>query len=181
MKIFVNFLSAFRLLAGFIVAAFAFVGSWLPAFCFVLAGFLSDLIDGPLARKFHVETKGGKVLDLTVDILFDECVIGALFLLGKISLPVEILMAVVIVCLRFPVIFESKKVLVGAGFIACTIYSPTMFWLIGKHYALPALGSKGLTYLVASAVPIGFLIIFFKRERVMNDLRKAVQAFLSKS
>lgn len=130
------------------------------------------MIDGPLARKFKVETQGGKVLDLTADILFDECIIGALFLLGKISLPVEIVLAVVIVCLRFPVIFESNKKLVLVGAFSCAIYSPAMLWLIGKHYALPALGNTGLAVGIVVAVLIGLLVIFLKRKRILKDLEK---------
>lgn len=176
MKTFVNALSTFRLFVGFAVMVLAFAGSWSLAFCLVLAGFLSDLIDGPLARKFQVETKGGKVLDLTADILFDECIISALFLLGKISLPVEIIMAVAIVFIRFTVIFESK-VLVRAGMLSFSAYSPGMFWLIGKHYALPALGQQVFVYALASTIPIGLLIIFLKRERIVGDLKKARDAF----
>jgi len=177
-KAIVNGLSVFRLFAGFVVVALAFAGDWISASRLILAGFLSDLIDGPLARKFHVETKGGKVLDLTADIVFDECIIGALFLLGKISLPVEIVMAVVIVCLRFTVIFESKT-LVRVGMILGVAYSPGMVWLIGKYYAFPALGSKGIVCLTVSAIPVGLLIAFFKRERIMGDLRKVKNMFLS--
>jgi phosphatidylglycerophosphate synthase len=176
MKKIVNTISAFRLFAGFFVMFLAFTGSWPLAFYLILAGFLSDLIDGPLARKFKVETKGGKALDLSADILFDECIIGVLFLLGKISLPMEIVMAVAIVCLRFPVIFESKKMF-RVGVAAWAVYSPAMLWLIGKHYALPALGSRGLAYLIALAVPVGLLIAFLKRERIVEDLSKTRKAF----
>lgn len=175
-KTIVNTISAFRLLAGFVIMILAFAGSWPWAFCLILAGFLSDLVDGPLARRFKVETKGGKILDLTADILFDECIIGVLFLLGKISLPVEIIMAVVIVCLRFPVIFESNKMLVLIGAIACAVYSPAMFWLIGRYYALPVLGNKGIAFVIIVAIPVGLLIAFLKRERIMKDLQKAQKA-----
>lgn len=177
MKRIVNAISAFRLLAGFAIVGLAFTGSWPLAFFLILAGFLSDLVDGPLARKFKVETKGGKVLDLTADVLFDECIVGVLFLIGKISLPVEVVMAVVIVCLRFPVIFESNRILVLVGALACAIYSPAMFWLIGRFYALPVLGSKGIAMVIMGAIPIGLMIIFLKRERIMKDFQKAQKVF----
>jgi len=178
MKKLVNALSTFRLFVGFAVGILAFSGSWLIAFCLILAGFLSDLIDGPLARRFKVETKGGKALDLTADIIMDECIIGALFLLGKISLPTEIIMTVAIVFIRFPVMVESQ-VLVRVGMLSFSAYSPGMLWLIGKHYALPALGHKVFTYAIACAILIGLVIIFLKRERIMGDLKKARKAFTS--
>ena len=178
MKTIVNTISAFRLFAGFVIMILAIAGSWPLALCFILAGFLSDLVDGPLARKFKVETKGGKVLDLSADIIFDECIVGVLFLLGKISMPVEIIMAVVIVCLRFPVIFESNKMLVLVGAISCAIYSPAMFWLIGRFYALPVLGSKGIAFIIVVSIPVALLIVFLKRKRIMEDLGKVKNAFL---
>lgn len=178
MKTIVNTISVFRLLAGFVIMILALAGSWPLAFYLVLAGFLSDLVDGPLARKFKVETKGGKILDLSADILFDECIVGVLFLLGKISMPMEITMALAIVCLRFPVIFESNKKLVLVGAVAFVFYSPAMLWMIGRFYALPVLGSKGIAFAIIIAVPVGLWIIFLKRKRIIEDVSKVRRSFL---
>jgi CDP-diacylglycerol--glycerol-3-phosphate 3-phosphatidyltransferase len=63
MKIFVNFLSVFRILAAFaIIFTIMFNMPWLTFILFTL-GALSDWFDGYLARKYNCCTKLGGVLD----------------------------------------------------------------------------------------------------------------------
>ena len=67
MKLFVNFLSCFRVLAAFaIIPALLFQHYWCALILFVLAA-LSDWFDGFLARKYDVCTKLGGVIDSTGD------------------------------------------------------------------------------------------------------------------
>ncbi len=63
MKFFVNFLSAFRIIAAFaIVPTLMFRMYWLTFVLYVLAG-ISDWFDGYLARKYNVCSKVGGVMD----------------------------------------------------------------------------------------------------------------------
>lgn len=63
MKFFVNFLSAFRIVAAFaIIPALMFQSYWIAFILFAL-GAISDLFDGWLARKYNVCSKIGGVMD----------------------------------------------------------------------------------------------------------------------
>jgi CDP-diacylglycerol--glycerol-3-phosphate 3-phosphatidyltransferase len=63
MKALVNFLSIFRIAAAFAVPALLLEQYFaLALFVFALAA-ITDFLDGYMARKFHVETKAGGVLD----------------------------------------------------------------------------------------------------------------------
>ncbi len=69
-KIFVNLLTSSRLIATFFMPL---MFSTLPAHIFILITgliFLTDLIDGKIARKFEVSTMFGSLLDMTADKLF---------------------------------------------------------------------------------------------------------------
>ena len=63
MKFFVNFLSAFRIAAAFvIIPTLMFQWYWISLVLFVLAA-ISDFFDGFLAKKFNVVSKIGGVMD----------------------------------------------------------------------------------------------------------------------
>ena len=63
MKFFVNFLSAFRITAAFVIIPTLLYGwYWTSFILFVLAS-ISDWFDGYLARKYNVCTKLGGVMD----------------------------------------------------------------------------------------------------------------------
>ena len=63
MKIFVNFLSAFRIASAFlIIPMLMFKWFWIAFVCYVLAA-MSDWFDGFLARKYNCCSKLGGVMD----------------------------------------------------------------------------------------------------------------------
>lgn len=63
MKFFVNFLSAFRIVAAFAIIPTLMFGMYWTTFILFLLGALSDWFDGFLARKYNVCTKLGGVMD----------------------------------------------------------------------------------------------------------------------
>ena len=79
-----NVISVLRI-AGSISLLFCDVKGWPFWTLYVLCG-LSDLLDGWLARKLHVESKTGAVLDSVADILFVVCC--AARLLQAVVIPV---------------------------------------------------------------------------------------------
>lgn len=178
MKLFVNVLSTFRLIVGFFIIYFVVIGSWKLAFYLVIAGLLSDLVDGPIARRFCVDTPGGKALDLTADIVLDQCVIGALFITGAIGLNMELTMALAIIFIRFGAFSDPR--LYGFSIPAFPIYSVGMIWLISKHYALNAFGLEGLEFLIGITILVTLIIIYLKRERIMADLKKTSRVLSGK-
>ena len=71
MKLLPNVISVLRV-AGSIGLLFCDVAGWLFWALYALCG-ISDMVDGPLARKLQAESKTGAVLDSVADILFVAC------------------------------------------------------------------------------------------------------------
>lgn len=63
MKFFVNFLSAFRIIAAFAIIPTLMFGMYWTTFILYVLAALSDFFDGYLARKYDVCTKLGGVMD----------------------------------------------------------------------------------------------------------------------
>ena len=78
-----NVISALRI-AGSIGLLFCDVAGWLFWALYALCG-ISDMVDGPLARKLQAESKTGAVLDSVADIVFVACC--AIRLLPVLEIP----------------------------------------------------------------------------------------------
>jgi len=70
MKFFVNFLSAFRILAAFLIIPTIMHNWYWITFIIYVLGALSDWFDGFLARKYNCTSKIGGVLDSISDKIF---------------------------------------------------------------------------------------------------------------
>lgn len=81
MKIFVNFLSAFRIVAAFAIIPLMLFGLYKTTFVVYVLAALSDWFDGFLARKYNVCTKIGGVMDHIGDKLL---VVNTLILLTMV-------------------------------------------------------------------------------------------------
>ena len=84
MKRLPNVISVIRI-AGSLGLLFCDVAGWLFWVLYALCG-ISDMVDGWLARKLHVETKAGAVCDSVSDIVFVACC--AIRLLPVLEIPV---------------------------------------------------------------------------------------------
>ena len=84
MKRLPNVISVLRI-AGSLGLLFCDVAGWLFWLLYALCG-ISDMVDGWLARKLHVETKVGAVCDSVSDIVFVACC--AIRLLPVLEIPV---------------------------------------------------------------------------------------------
>ena len=85
MKWLQNALSVFRFIAAFPILYSTIAGAWLTALILIICGYLSDLFDGFLARRYNIETPTGKIIDITADIILDESIICGLVLTHQIS------------------------------------------------------------------------------------------------
>ena len=83
MKHLPNIITALRI-AGSISLLFCNTNGWMFWTLYVLCG-LSDMVDGWLARRLHVESKTGSILDSIADLLFVACC--AIQLLPTMSIP----------------------------------------------------------------------------------------------
>ena len=84
MKRLPNVISVLRI-AGSLGLLFCDVAGWLFWVLYALCS-ISDMVDGWLARKLHVETKAGAVCDSVSDIVFVACC--AICLLPVLEIPV---------------------------------------------------------------------------------------------
>ena len=93
MKFFVNFLSAFRIVASFAIIGTLMGGMFLTTLILFLLAALSDFFDGYLARKYHACTKLGNVLDS----IGDKFLVVNSFVLLCIMMPVWFIVIPVII------------------------------------------------------------------------------------
>ena len=96
MKFFVNFLSAFRIVAAFAIVPSIMLHWYWIAFALFALGALSDLFDGMLARRYNECTKLGGVMDHIGDKLLVAntlIMLASMMSLWFIVVPVIILIA----------------------------------------------------------------------------------------
>ena len=130
-----NAISLLRV-AGSIGLLFFHVAGWLFWALYALCG-ISDMVDGPLARKLQAESKTGAVLDSVADIVFVACC--AIRLLPVLEIPtwlwiwagVIVIIKMVnqisalVVCKRFCFPHTWANKLTG---LLLFLTVPTMFW-----------------------------------------------------
>lgn len=127
-----NGLTAVRLI-GIVPAAWAVCAGrwWLAAAIFAVA-VVTDLADGPVARRFNHASPGGGLFDHTTDALFVATVLAALAATGYVN--VFLPMLVVLAFLQY--VLDSRAL---AGAVLRTS-------LIGRY--------NGIAYYVLAGIPI---------------------------
>ena len=89
-----NILTALRFVLIPIFAYFLFIEHYVAAAILFLAGGITDVLDGYIARKYHMITPLGKIADPMVDKLMQITAIVILSLVQKI-IPVELLIIII--------------------------------------------------------------------------------------
>ncbi len=109
MKLFVNFLSAFRIFTAFaIIPTLIYQLFWLTFILFIL-GAISDWFDGYLARKYNVCTKLGGVMDHIGDKLL---VVNAMIMLS-IMMPVWFIITPIIIMISRELYISGLREFLG--------------------------------------------------------------------
>ncbi|MBQ7055875.1 MAG: CDP-alcohol phosphatidyltransferase family protein [Alphaproteobacteria bacterium] len=109
MKLFVNFLSAFRIFTAFaIIPTLIYQLFWLTFILFIL-GAISDWFDGYLARKYNVCTKLGGVMDHIGDKLL---VLNAMIMLS-IMMPVWFIITPIIIMISRELYISGLREFLG--------------------------------------------------------------------
>ena len=130
-----NAISLLRV-AGSIGLLFCDVAGWIFWALYALCG-ISDMVDGPLARKLQAESKTGAVLDSVADIVFVACC--AIRLLSVLVIPTWLWIwagvivfikmvnqvSALVVCKRFCFPHTWANKLTG---LLLFLTVPTMFW-----------------------------------------------------
>ena len=168
-----NVLSLFRLLVGIPLLYAASADAWGLCLILIGAGYVSDLIDGPLARRFNAVSKYGKTYDLTADVIFDWTIVGGLVLTHRLEWWLAAGIATTILFIRLPSFIPT---LYKLGTIALPIWFGGMAWSV-YLYVEPT-GYEVL--LLQAAVPVLLLVVWFKRERIWSDVQMALKSFFLK-
>ena len=109
MKLFVNFLSAFRIFTAFaIIPTLIYQLFWLTFILFIL-GAISDWFDGYLARKYNACTKLGGVMDHIGDKLL---VVNAMIMLS-IMMPVWFIITPIIIMISRELYISGLREFLG--------------------------------------------------------------------
>ncbi len=118
-----NAISVLRI-AGSIGLLFCDVAGWMFWALYALCG-ISDMVDGPLARKLYAESKTGAVMDSVADIVFVACC--AIRLLPVLEIPVWLcIWAGVIVFIKMGFCFPHTLANKLTGFLLF-LTVPTLF------------------------------------------------------
>lgn len=131
-KTWANLLTLIRLLVVVPCALAAWRGQWDSAAVLLSAAILTDLLDGPVARRFNHHTALGGLFDHATDALFIAVLLAALASRGLIT--------------------PLLPALVAAAFIQYTLDSRA---LAGRPLKSSWLGrSNGIAYFVLGSIPV---------------------------
>lgn len=109
MKLFVNFLSGFRIFAAFAMIPVLMSQMYWTAFILFVLAAASDFFDGFLARKYRVETKIGGVLDHIGDKLL---VITTLIMLA-IMMPIWFIIVPIVIMIAREIYISGLREFLG--------------------------------------------------------------------
>ena len=109
MKFFVNFLSAFRILASFALIPTIMFGMYWTSFILYILAALSDFFDGYLARKYNVCTKIGGVMDH----IGDKLLVTNTLILLSIMMPVWFITIPVIIMIARELYISGLREFLG--------------------------------------------------------------------
>lgn len=141
----INGLTIFRIILALLVMGLIFSGYHLIAFFIFLLGVLTDLLDGDLARRYHLTSEIGKNLDGLADISLIYGAIIPLFILGDFSTFVEIAIIIatfLILAAVFEHTLKNKKLTMPGRKPSTTInsyfvYTCLALFIINSPYKYP--------------------------------------------
>ena len=109
MKAFVNFLSAFRIAASFLIVFTLLQGWYGTSFIIYILAALSDFFDGYLARKYNVCSKIGGVMDH----IGDKLLVVNTFIMLAIMMPVWFVVVPIIIMIARELYISGLREFLG--------------------------------------------------------------------
>jgi CDP-diacylglycerol--glycerol-3-phosphate 3-phosphatidyltransferase len=163
MKFFVNFLSAFRIVAAFaIIPLLMFQMYWTAFIVYTLAG-VSDFFDGWLARKYNVETKIGGVMDH----IGDKFLVVNTMIMLACMMPVWFVVVPVILMTARELYISGLREFLGTQKIEMPVGSKNGYFSMGKVKAFLQMIALG-----------AFLLIFAMGTIITPDMTSRVVMYL---
>ncbi len=172
-----NILTLIRLLAIPVLARLIYMGQPydLLAFIFFMGIWLTDMLDGYIARKYDQITEFGKLFDPFVDKLFQLTTAIMMYVVGKLPLWIPLLIAAkelamiiggLLLLRRFDKVVPARwygklaTVLFVAAFAVLFFLPPGYYWLTNYIFILP------LFFSLYSYVGYGINYIKVRREEL---------------
>lgn len=171
MKYAPNALSFFRLLLCVPLPYLASQNAWGMCLMLIALGYLSDLLDGPIARRYNTVSEYGKQLDLLADVVFDWAIVAGVARLLPVWFTAGLCVAILL--LRLPAFIPSFY---KAGTVAMLFWYCGMTWAI-SIYVLQGFGMEGLKKALMFAIPAIAIIAWLKRARIKSDIQKMKEEF----
>ena len=172
MKIFVNLITTLRFAYTLILAIMKAKISELAFIINIIILFLTDSIDGILARKYKVQTLYGSIMDTIADKTL--CIVLMLFLVKKIDMVFVMLIGeILIACINVLATLRGKKTqsrLLGKvkmWFISATIVLSYMYYFNLISYNTEFIGI--ITVLLQIATIIDYIEALKKQEGNSNQ------------
>lgn len=173
MRTLANAISFLRIPFSFFVVKLSLEGNWIEAFGFILAAWLTDAIDGPVARLGNA-SPSDRFLD--VDGVADACLstsmIAGLFLTQHLSWQILIVMAIALWPFWIGYIVAEKGTFFKKfcnGYIPFYHVTVSIFFL-GGYYAYLSFPDR-LTQITISATLTISVMCYLKRNRLRNWAR----------
>jgi CDP-diacylglycerol--glycerol-3-phosphate 3-phosphatidyltransferase len=177
-----NILTLIRLLAIPVLARLIYMGKPydLLAFIFFLGIWLTDMLDGYIARRFNQVTEFGKLFDPFVDKLFQLTTAVMMYIVGKLPLWIPLLIAIkelamiiggLLLLRRFDKVVPSRwygklaTVLFVAAFASLFFLPEEYYWLTNYIFILP------LFFSLYSYVGYGLNYLKVRREKLAGQSR----------
>ena len=175
MKKFVNFLSAFRIMAAFAIIPTIMFGLYWTTFILYILGAMSDWFDGFLARKYNCCSKLGGVMDH----IGDKLLVCNTFIMLSILMPVWFIVIPIIIMIARELYISGLREFLGTqkvempvpkarfsmGKIKTTIQmiAITMFllWMAIGSSITPNTTSSVVFYLIYTLPKIGNFCLWF--------------------
>lgn len=171
-----NALSISRIPLSFGLFYYAMLGQWRTASLLLAIALLTDMLDGTIARRFHVESQiGGKWLEPISDFSVAASSIAGLAVRGKISAQTVVLAVVGAVLLQVAHSLPWKSVRRHAYYLHPLLFVGVM-WVVGIVYLLLSLNEarfNELVFVTVVGVYTGLWVAigWFKRRRVRTWLQ----------
>lgn len=174
LKIIIQLISIYRAVAMFIFILFYTVIPNEINILLLVTAILSDLLDGYLAKKFNLTTKGGKLLDLFSD-KYLNCISIIFLIIEKYPLvPLLIILTKEIFVLSFRSIEINGTFIIATNRLCGGIMSGTLWATVVFHICSINIISINIIVIILSVANLIYLIY-----KIVSNISNLKEAFKS--
>ena len=167
MRFIPNALSLSRIVFAVILLWALNAHSWKLAAAVMLIGLVTDLLDGAIARRYHVESKiGADILEPVCDLVLSIGAIGGLWLAGIWPVWVPISLAVITVLLQLSHATPWSRLKRHTYYIHPLFFVATI-WIASMYVFAKAVPTQQVTFVLVAYIAASVVVFASKRDRWM--------------